>query len=638
MRKIVALSLITLVLVLVIASLIQAEPVRFGVAVRAWPTADVPATPLFKEAKTLGAEFCRVLVPWSLVQPTPDTYDWASLDLMVAQAAEAGIQLVPVVAAAPAWALPLKDASLPFAEFMREATTRYKGQIAYWQVWTNENLGVYWDGEPNPTSYAKLLRAGYLAAHRGDSAASVVLGSPWGADNAYLTGLYEAGAGPYFDIASLNLFTYPNAPEADLPDSPAMPGQLATFRDVMTAQGDEAKPLWVTSLGWPTSEVATLERLSAILPPMLPLALAELVAEPHVQQVAVFHEPELPGSEDRRLEYVTRWVQKSGLRCKVVDTTELTLAAPTDYAAWIFPQGQVFPAVLKEPLLAFLRSGGLVVCAFDRPFAKLAVKAKKGDWVITPNDQLAEWEALLRYQTRTAPEGEGLITAETDPELGLQLPDPHLASPWVVQPGQLGSGDMFIPLLWSKRDGQSLGIQAAFIRYDSDLKGGLALLLTQVAGGGVSEELQADYLQRALTLAFAKGATGAFWYELQEPLVAGEAETLHFGLLRADGSRKPAYGAYQVMSKALTGRHFIGAVELAKGVFGYNFATEDDRDVTSVLWTNGPPTAITVNVSGRQVDVLDERLRPREFYRQGDKLTFTANGKVTFLVSAKKVN
>ena len=141
-----------------------------------------------------------------------------------------------------------------------------------------------------------------------------------------------------------------------------------------------------------------------------------------------------------------------------------------------------------------------------------------------------------------------------------------------------------------------------------------------------------------MVLSYANGASGLFWYELKEPQVAGNAEALHFGLIRSDGTPKPAYRAYQILTKALRGRHFLKALQLAKGVYGYSFATEAETDVTAVLWTTGEPVEVTVNVSGHQVDVLDSNLQPKSFWRKGDKLSFTVNGKPTFLVHAEKVD
>ncbi len=631
-------TITSLVVLVLVAALAFAGPVKFGVCVRAWPTPTHPATDLFKQARAVGADYVRVLLPWKLVEPNEGTYDWTTLDLMLAEAKEAQVELLPVIAAAPDWALPLKDNTAKFADFIRTLTEHYAGKIKYWQLWTNENLQNYWGSEPNPVSYAKLLRAGFLAAHRGDPKAKVVLGSLWGADLTYLESLYASGAGPYFDIAALNLFTYPRAPEAELAHSGTLSSQLAQMKAVMLAQGDDEKPLWVTSMGWPTSEVATFETLTQLLPPLFSQALYGTDLPPHVKQVAVFHEPALPGAEDRRLEYVKRWLTLAGCRFKVVDTRELSEAAPTDYAIWLFPQGDTFPAALKAPLLRYLQGGGIVAFMFGRPFARLAEQDKKGNWQVYANPDPAGWESMLRFKTSLVPPVEGQMHAEAAPGLNFQLPENKLASPWVLAPQGLKGNDEFVPMLLSYRGTKQLGVQGGYLAYDSDLKGIVAVLLSQVSGGGVSEALQAEYLQRAMVLAYANGASGLFWYELKEPQVAGNAEALHFGLLRSDGTPKPAFKAYQVLTKALRGRHFLKELHLAKGVYGYAFATEDERDVTAVLWTTGEPVQVSVNVSGHQVDVLDSDLQPKSFWRKGDKLSFTADGKLTFLVHAEKVD
>jgi hypothetical protein len=220
-----------------------------------------------------GVESVRSNIYWSATEPARGVYDWTEADKLVLSAAEHGLSLLPIVEYTPAWAAPDKPADGDYApshpsaygHFMKVLVQRYgpkgyfwlhhpslrKYAVTDWQIW-NEPAGTYdWKSEPWPSTYTKLLKAGYTAVHAADPSAKVVTGAVVGLNGTSLTpwaearSLYEAGAGKYFDILAVNAFTGGTTVQSAVANNNKLESKV---RAVMRAHGQAKKPIWVTEL------------------------------------------------------------------------------------------------------------------------------------------------------------------------------------------------------------------------------------------------------------------------------------------------------------------------------------------------------------------------------------------------------
>jgi hypothetical protein len=207
--------------------------------------------------------------------------DFRSLDRRVRAAAGAGLRVHPVVIAAPAWARvnPMEEFSPPadpgaYAAFLSALVGRYGPQGSFWtanpklrripirdwQVW-NEPVGgdgdatpsVFWvDSEPFESRFVGLMRAARGAVHVADPGAKVVMGALVGFSWKTLQLVYDAGGRDTFDAVALHPYT-------------TKPANVATIvrrvRAVMNRNGDRAKPIQITELGWPAFEAAEVRKL-----------------------------------------------------------------------------------------------------------------------------------------------------------------------------------------------------------------------------------------------------------------------------------------------------------------------------------------------------------------------------------------
>ena len=158
-----------------------------------------------------------------------------------------------------------------YLSYVTSTVTHFKGQVAAWEIWNQEDLIQYWQLNPNPLQYASLLQAAYTIIKTIDPTALVVLGSIGSLnslnasgtftggnvlDTTYLSELYAIGANAYFDVLGLSPvvsvdLTAPILNPVDVLNL----DYVTSIQDVlgiMQHYGDERKPIWFTNIGLPT--------------------------------------------------------------------------------------------------------------------------------------------------------------------------------------------------------------------------------------------------------------------------------------------------------------------------------------------------------------------------------------------------
>jgi polysaccharide biosynthesis protein PslG len=232
-----------------------------------------------------GFVWVKQRLAWADVEGAgPGHYDWQSADFIVDEAGNAGVSLLLRVDHPPVWAVtPDTEAAasfLPisleaFGDFCSVVAQRYRGRVRAYQIWNEPNLAREWEGHvPDPAGYVRVLQTCYVAIKQADPDALVVSAglAPTGSsspeampDEAYLVGMYEAGAAPYFDMLGLNAPGYKAPPEI-APEEVANPesgyGGHGFFcfrhaegmRAIMERYGDAHKQVAILEFGWHTND------------------------------------------------------------------------------------------------------------------------------------------------------------------------------------------------------------------------------------------------------------------------------------------------------------------------------------------------------------------------------------------------
>ncbi|HRE48916.1 MAG TPA: hypothetical protein PLD47_14410 [Aggregatilineales bacterium] len=210
---------------------------------------------------------------------TPDPVDaWLKYDTIVDLANEYGVKIIARLGTPPAWSQPegVKGTFAPpedlqdYVNYAAAVITRYKGRIRHVQVWNEPNLEIEWGGQPvSPERYTEMLCRTYQALKAIDPEIVVITGalaptvdiSGYNLNpNIFLQRMYDAGAKPCFDILGgqgYGLFSGPTDRRVRI--TTINFNYPMWLRDVMIANGDGEKPIWIGEMAWnpvPDAETA----------------------------------------------------------------------------------------------------------------------------------------------------------------------------------------------------------------------------------------------------------------------------------------------------------------------------------------------------------------------------------------------
>lgn len=154
-------------------------------------------------------------------------------------------------------------------------------------------------------------------------------------------------------------------------------------------------------------------------------------------------------------------------------------------------------------------------------------------------------------------------------------------------------------------DAEDLGYKPVWINeLNAPPSGNTLEPLAQPAAMQATLQEQSNYLIQAFALALAGGAERIAFnklrYDSDSPDTGGP-----YGLLRADNTRRPAFEAFQVVSK-----HFAGVQKATWLQLGEITIVTLDRDgqTTTVLWNmTAAPTTFTLNAIAPQALLVDEQ-------------------------------
>jgi hypothetical protein len=215
-----------------------------------------------------GFRVVRQVFAWSDIEPTRGEFVWDRYDSIVEALSAHGIQIVAVLARSPDWARapgavnaidapPVEVAD--YANFVQQVAGHYKREVQFVQLWDKPNLPEYWGGTAaSPVEYSDLLANGFNASRTGEPETRVVLAEfdpnadgSIGADLRYLQSIYDLGRSGFFDVVSARVdggtvSPYDRAVNADRESL----SRSILFRELMVAEGDVEKPIWLTHYGW----------------------------------------------------------------------------------------------------------------------------------------------------------------------------------------------------------------------------------------------------------------------------------------------------------------------------------------------------------------------------------------------------
>jgi hypothetical protein len=204
----------------------------------------------------------RVFLGWNAVEPAPGSYNMGYIGNYQHFFSELprGTKIDVDVEGTPAWAAggssnpatpPTDDST--YAAFLNYLVNAFHGRVGAWEIWNEEATSAWWNG--TPTQFAGLLKAAYPAVKSADPGATVIVGAN---DPTFLSAIYAAGAGGSFDAVAVHTDTACNIAAPDIFEF--NPGTTTVnqyfflgftgIHALMAANGDGAKPIYMTEIGW----------------------------------------------------------------------------------------------------------------------------------------------------------------------------------------------------------------------------------------------------------------------------------------------------------------------------------------------------------------------------------------------------
>jgi polysaccharide biosynthesis protein PslG len=212
-------------------------------------------------ARRLRANVVRTEILWSAFEPTPGTYDPASVglaDTFMREARARHLKVLVTVLSTPCWTTtapapdcatadgradaakyPPADAAA-FGRVSAFIAGRYKSDLAGFEVWNEPDQvnQLYFAGPDKVRRYVALMKAAYPAVKAAAPKVPVLGGGFVGGNGKFLEALYAEGFKGTYDILSVHFY--------DL--------VLLSLRDIRAIQArhGDRKPVWLAEFGWPS--------------------------------------------------------------------------------------------------------------------------------------------------------------------------------------------------------------------------------------------------------------------------------------------------------------------------------------------------------------------------------------------------
>jgi polysaccharide biosynthesis protein PslG len=222
--------------------------------------------------REMGASWVVELFPWAYVQPRSRYgYDWAGADMVIQHARRQGLSVVARLDLVPAWARPPRTTDrhldpayyADYAAYVAAFAERYAPLgVRHIIVWNEPNLRFEWgERPPDPGAYAALLKVVYPRVKAVAPEAIIIAGalSPGSSieggqarmdDMQYLASLYDAQAGPFFDMWAVHAYGGQEPPDAPPAPEKVNFRRIELVRALMDSFGDQGKPMIITEGGY----------------------------------------------------------------------------------------------------------------------------------------------------------------------------------------------------------------------------------------------------------------------------------------------------------------------------------------------------------------------------------------------------
>jgi hypothetical protein len=572
-----------------------------------------------------GIHWARADFTWGYFERTKGQWQFDNYDTIVAAAKKHQVTLLPILCYNVDWAFPAHEHLDDWCNYVRTIVTRYQADLRYWEVWNEPNIS-FWKPKPDAAQYAELLKATYKTIKAIDPALQVVYGGTAGVPLDYMRQTFAAGAFGSFDVLAIHPYNYPTRPDEAANITERIP---ETWKLLEEYGG--GKRMWITEFGWPTHVTPMMGDSGGFLTQIITYSAKQRFPGRTNFSVAVIDEAGLPG-----LSQVGALVRSSlgalpGFSARSVGLAELAKLDPASTQVLVMPTNESYPVDYYPAMLKFVRDGGLLVHLGGVPFY-YASTLKDGKWESHGAGDNGRaplhvgWKAW--WTQEGVPEKAASAKLVVGPESGITLPEKLETTRWLTDT-KLAGKDKFVPLVAAYNGKDFIGYPVALYLYDSELKGGFLSAIVDLNATGVPEDTEALYLPRAYMNTLALGVENVFWYEFRDGGNDATYNEHRFGIIRNALSPKPAYQAYQTMTKALGKGKFLEKRDLGEGINCFLF--DNGTSKTAALWVARGTGSVDLSFTGPKVEAFDYLGNPVELGMLDGFVTLNLSEKVLYV-------
>ena len=497
-----------------------------------------------------GIRFVRADFVWSIIENPRGTWDFSRIDATLDEMDKYGLTMLPILDYDTDWSRPVVEHLDAWGEFVQTTVTRYKDRLRYWEIWNEPNLEGFWHSKPSGKQYAKLLIESSRLIREIDPDLKVVHGGTAGIPYEFIEESFAAGACEAFDV--MNIHPY-RAGATSVKTEDRFVGEIDRVRELMGRYGAGDKPIWITEMGW--ASIPMFEEIHT----SYPLAVLRAL-DP--KKIAVLEDDAYPHSRDEMASVFYSMIA-SLYPTESITLDQLETLTPERYETLVLPPGESFPSKYFDKIRDFVARGGTLILSVGVPFYYEERPDEEGIWRADKAAAPEDFRRAMRIGWRAfwfSPGTPETAKIEAADLLYRAAPDPEVLRKTVqrMEAGRfytdelLKEGDQMIVLADAVKD-DFRAASAVIYQFNSDWKGRILITGWWQSPFGVlaTEANQARFLSSAILLSLCAGIEKFFWYELQAPEQDPNDKESYFGLTHFDISPKPAYFAYQALTRAV---------------------------------------------------------------------------------------